>query len=97
MRAARELVDAPTATAPIATNVFVPVRLCVDAAGFARLIGVSVRQVYRLRDAGRLPAPIEFGGCVRWSLREIEAWIAAGAPRRREWEAMRNSACAPLR
>lgn len=75
----------------------VPAPLCIDAAELARLLHVSVRQVYRLRDAGRLPAPLEFGGCVRWSLREIEAWIAAGAPNRRDWEAMRISPCAPAR
>jgi excisionase family DNA binding protein len=95
MRRARELVDAPAAIAPIAAA---PAPLCIDAAELARLLNVSERQVYRLRDAGRLPAPIKFGGCVRWSLREIEAWIAAGAPRRREWEAIRqNTTCAPAR
>jgi predicted DNA-binding transcriptional regulator AlpA len=71
--------------------------LCIDANELARLLHVSPRQVYRLRDAGRLPVPLEFGGCVRWSLLEIKDWIAAGAPRRKDWEAMRNSACAPAR
>ena len=74
--------------------------LCVDAGGLARLLNISERQVYRLSDAGCLPAPLAFGACKRWSLREIEAWMAAGAPRRKEWEAMRepsNTPCAPLR
>jgi excisionase family DNA binding protein len=89
MRSASELMDAP----PL-------MPLCIDAAELARLLRISQRQVYRLRDAGRLPAPLELGGCVRWSLREIEAWLAAGAPRRKDWEAMRepqNTTCAPSR
>ena len=79
----------------VEANAATPVPLCIDASQLARLLRVSVRQVDRLRDAGRLPAPLELGGCVRWSTREIEAWIAAGAPRRKDWELMRNSACAP--
>jgi predicted DNA-binding transcriptional regulator AlpA len=80
------------ATARINTDI---APLCVGVAGVAHLLVISTRQVYRLNDAGRLPAPLSFGACKRWSLREIEAWIAAGAPRRKDWEAMRNSACAP--
>jgi predicted DNA-binding transcriptional regulator AlpA len=74
--------------------------LCVDASGLAFLLDVSPRQIYRLRDSGKLPAPILLGGCVRWPVREIEMWISAGAPNRREWEATRDPqilACAPAR
>jgi predicted DNA-binding transcriptional regulator AlpA len=88
--------DTPAA-APINTDI---TPLCIDAVELARLLDVSPRQIYRLNDAGRLPAPLAFGACRRWTLREIEAWLAAGAPRRKDWEAMReplNTPCAPLR
>jgi predicted DNA-binding transcriptional regulator AlpA len=71
--------------------------LCVDASGLALLLDVSPRQIYRMNDAGQLPAPLALGGCKRWLRREIEEWLAAGAPRRKDWEAMRISACAPAR
>jgi excisionase family DNA binding protein len=74
-----------------------PQSLCIDAREMARLLDVSMRQVYRLNDSGQLPAPLALGGCKRWLRSEVEAWLAAGAPRRKDWEALRNSACAPLR
>lgn len=47
---------------------------------FARLLAVSLRTLWRLRSAGRLPSPIRLGGSIRWSRTEVEAWIAAGCP-----------------
>lgn len=46
----------------------------------AECLGVSVRTVYRLADAGKMPRPLKIGGCVRWDLAVLEAWIAEGAP-----------------
>ena len=40
----------------------------------------SPRHIYRLADAGRMPAPIRLGSLVRWDLNEIDRWIAAGCP-----------------
>lgn len=40
----------------------------------------STRTVYRLSDAGRIPAPLKLGSLVRWDLDEIDEWIAAGCP-----------------
>ena len=40
----------------------------------------SPRHVYRLADAGRMPAPIKLGTLVRWDLEEIDRWIADGCP-----------------
>jgi predicted DNA-binding transcriptional regulator AlpA len=72
-----------------------PSALLVDRAGLAALLDVSPRQVSRLCDAGRLPAPLELGGCRRWPVEEIEAWLRAGAPPRRAWQNLRSAVAAP--
>jgi predicted DNA-binding transcriptional regulator AlpA len=59
--------------------------LCVDADELAVMLNVSARQVHRLNDKGDLPAPVELGGCTRWVLAEIRAWLRAGCPPRRSW------------
>ena len=53
----------------------VPAPLCVDAAGVGRLLGISVRSVRRLADAGKLPAPVAIGGSRRWLIADIEEWL----------------------
>jgi excisionase family DNA binding protein len=40
----------------------------------------SPRHVYRLADAGRMPAPLRLGSLVRWDLDAIDQWIAEGCP-----------------
>src|SRR5579875_1124789 len=55
------------------------------------LLRVSVRELWRMRDNGRLPNPIEFGPKnIRWPRDEILAWVEAGCPRRSLWEAIRG-------
>ena len=58
----------------------------------ARMLKLSPRAVWRLRSAGRMPAPIRLGGAVRWRLVEIQNWITAGCPptQARENEGRRN-------
>jgi len=65
--------------------------LCVDRAGLADLLNVSLRQIDRLDSGGKLPVALAFGRCRRWSVSEIEDWVAAGAPDRRTWASMRRS------
>ena len=84
--------DAPqiaVATAPPESAEITP--LCVDADGLAVLLGVSRRTVRRQDDGGKIPVAIMIGSCKRWSRAEIEAWLHAGAPDRRQWNAMRRS------
>ena len=72
-----------------------PDPLVVDRAGLGRMLRLSRRELYRLEDAGRIPAPIQFGTCKRWPIEEIEIWVRAGCPRRREWENLRSAVAAP--
>ncbi|HUY33862.1 MAG TPA: hypothetical protein VMV69_14025 [Pirellulales bacterium] len=39
-----------------------PEALAVDAAGVARLLGVSERHMWGLHSSGRLPMPVRLGG-----------------------------------
>jgi predicted DNA-binding transcriptional regulator AlpA len=61
--------------------------LVVDARRLARLLCAGVRTVRTWDAAGKLPAPIRIGGRVVWRVDEIRAWLAAGAPERKTWEA----------
>jgi len=52
----------------------------LDVQAVSELLDCSARHVYRLSDAGRMPAPIKLGSLVRWSKTAIEEWIAASCP-----------------
>ncbi len=52
----------------------------LDVKALAQLGSFSTRHARRLADAGKMPAPIRFGGLVRWRRRDIEQWIADGCP-----------------
>ena len=63
-----------------------PTALTVNARQAAKMLNVSVRQVWRLCNTGKLPKPIRLGHCVRWRKAELEAFVAAGCPTREQWE-----------
>lgn len=52
----------------------------LSAERFAGLLDVSVRTLWRLRSAGKLPEPIRIGGSVRWRVTDIQAWMETGCP-----------------
>lgn len=52
----------------------------LDVQSVAEMLGCSARHVYRLSDAGRMPAPVKLGALVRWNRAAVEDWIAAGCP-----------------
>ena len=80
----------PAATDPPARKRRRPLSpLVADARRLARLLDCGVRTVRTLDAGGRLPAPIRIGGRVVWRVAEIRAWLAAGAPDRQTWEAIR--------
>lgn len=60
--------------------------LTTTAGGVARMLNVSVRQVWRLHSLGQLPLPVRLGACVRWRVQEIKDFVAAGCPDRETWE-----------
>ena len=44
----------------------------------AELLNCSVRHVYRMSDAGRMPQPVRVGGLVRWNRAALYIWVADG-------------------
>lgn len=56
--------------------------LTVDEA--AAMAGCGRRSWWRYVSAGKAPAAVRLGGCVRWRRSELAAWIAAGCPRCRK-------------
>ncbi len=65
--------------------------LAFSAQQLADRLGVSLRHLRRCDSAGKLPRPIRLGRSVRWPVAEIEQWMAAGAPDRRTWEALKGA------
>jgi predicted DNA-binding transcriptional regulator AlpA len=68
-----------------------PTPQLLSAAMLGKMLSLSKRQIFRLNSCGKIPAPIRIGGSARWDLeRDIKPWLAAGAPDRRTWEAMKE-------
>lgn len=61
----------------------------LSANELAPMLVLSRRQIFRLNASGKLPASLKIGGSVRWLASEIKVWLAAGAPDRKTWEAMK--------
>ncbi|NLF58735.1 MAG: helix-turn-helix domain-containing protein [Candidatus Hydrogenedens sp.] len=64
----------------------------LDVRAVALLLGISCRGVWRFRDMGKLPAPVQLGRLIRWRSADISSWIADGAPdcRATNWKARRH-------
>ena len=54
--------------------------MLVSAEKLAELLDISIRTLWRLRAAGKLPVPVRLGGSVRWRVHEISDWIEKGCP-----------------
>ncbi len=79
--------DHPAAGRP-ASQAATVAPLLIDRRELARLLSVGVATLDRMRAAGRIPPPLTLSpGCVRWRLDEVRAWLDAGAPTAKEWEA----------
>jgi len=63
------------------------VRIALSADEVAEALGISRAHVWKLTSTGRLPKPVHLGRAVRWPRKDLEAWLAAGAPSRDRWEA----------
>lgn len=57
----------------------------IDVKAVAKLLSCSARHVYRLVDAGKMPAPVKLGVLVRWRSAELANWLDAGCPTVSEW------------
>ena len=62
----------------------------ITAKTLGEILSLSKRQIFRLNACARIPKPIRIGGAVRWHTEEVTAWLAAGAPDRKMWEAMKE-------
>ena len=63
----------------------------LTAKALGQMLSLSKRQIFRLNSCGKIPAPIRIGGSIRWDLEgDIKPWLAAGAPDRKTFEAMRQ-------
>jgi len=56
----------------------VPARRLIDAKQAGALLGCSWRTVYRLADAGKIPAGLKLGALRRWDASDLDAFIAGG-------------------
>jgi len=63
-----------------ATSPAVPAAQLLDVQAVAEMLGCSTRHVYRLSDAGKMPAPVKLGSLVRWSAGAIREWVDQGCP-----------------
>ncbi len=64
-------------------------KFALSAEEVAGALGISRAHVFKLHSSGRLPRPVKLGRAVRWPRKDLEEWLAAGAPPRDRWEAMK--------
>ncbi|WP_417851694.1 helix-turn-helix transcriptional regulator [Thalassoglobus sp.] len=58
-----------------------------DTEQLAKALGCSSRHIANMDAGGLLPAPIRLGRLKRWPISQIDNWMKAGSPSRKEWEA----------
>jgi predicted DNA-binding transcriptional regulator AlpA len=61
--------------------------LLLSARQAARICGKSLRTWRTWDAAGWIPKPVRIGRSTLWRAHELRLWVAAGCPRRDEWEA----------
>jgi predicted DNA-binding transcriptional regulator AlpA len=64
--------------------------LLLTAASPAAICGKSARTWRTWHALGLIPRPVRIGRSTLWRADELHAWIAAGCPRRQEWEKSRD-------
>ena len=63
-----------------------PMPLLLTARQAAAICGKSARTWGSWDAAARIPQPVRIGRSTLWRADELRAWVAAGCPRREEWE-----------
>lgn len=61
--------------------------LLIPARIASSMCGKSLRTWRTWDSAGLIPQPVRIGRSTLWRVDELKAWVAAGCPRRAEWEA----------
>jgi len=61
--------------------------LLLSARQAALMCGKSLRTWRTWDAAGWIPRPVRIGRSTLWRVDELRDWVAAGCPRRTEWEA----------
>jgi len=60
--------------------------LLIPAGGVARLLSVSLRQVWSMHQIGTLgPLPVKLGARTLWKDAELREWVEADCPHRERW------------
>ena len=62
--------------------------LLVSAMRAAAICGKSLRTWRAWDAAGWIPRPVRIGRSTLWSMQELREWIAAGCPKRHEWDSL---------
>ncbi|MCA9093137.1 MAG: helix-turn-helix domain-containing protein [Planctomycetaceae bacterium] len=57
----------------------------LPASEVARLLSLSIRTLWRLDSAGKLPSAIQVGHSKRWRRNELDDWMNSGCPPRSQW------------
>jgi len=65
--------------------------LFVSAKELSLMLGISVRQIWRLRATGQLPKPIYLGSSVKWKINEIAEWVESNCPDLETWQTMKET------
>jgi predicted DNA-binding transcriptional regulator AlpA len=71
------------------TDEATPDALLVTAKQAASMVGKFLRTWRTWDAAGCIPRPVRIGRSTLWRADELREWVAAGCPRRAEWEARR--------
>ncbi len=66
--------------------------LLITARQAAAMCGKSLRTWRTWDAAGWVPRPVRIGRSTLWRADELDAWVIAGCPRRRDWELARKTA-----
>lgn len=63
----------------------------INANDLAEMLSISVRHIWRMKAAGKLPKTVKVGGCVRWLLSDIKLFLETGCPSQKKFDDMKNA------
>jgi predicted DNA-binding transcriptional regulator AlpA len=87
--AVEALRDRPEASQASLAATLEPLQVDTDRA--AALCGLSPASWFRLKAAGKTPAPVKLGGRVLYRLSDLKMWVSLGCPDRKTFEAHKNA------